>query len=134
MNTVVNFELAKLLKEKRFNLKVKQRWSVVENIDGNKSSFCQYDCGLFNWNSKKYHEFSSAPTIAEVVMWLYEKHGIWINVDAGVNGFYGHYKINPIGTLSSNLKQSWVNTEENPYKLPTEAYIAAIEYVLKNLI
>ena len=24
----------------------------------------------------------NAPTIAEVVMWLYEKHGIWISVEA----------------------------------------------------
>ncbi len=53
MTTPVSFELAKLLKEKEFNLKVKQRWGIVENIDGDKTPFCQHDCGLFNWNNEK---------------------------------------------------------------------------------
>ena len=51
MNKEVNFEIAKLLKEKGFRL-----------LPDFKSSY---------------------PTIAEVVMWLYEKHGVWISVQKG---------------------------------------------------
>lgn len=126
MNMLVKFPIAKLLKEKEFDLKVKQRWCIVENIDGDKSPFCQHDCGVFNWNNEKYADYISAPTIAEVVMWLYDKHDIWIQPMI--------YRRNPndfIGSIYYNTNDNYLT---EPYKSPTQAYEAAIEYVLKNLI
>ena len=125
MDTIVSFKLAKLLKEERFNEPIKQRYFIAENIDSDRFPFLQKECALYNWNN--YDDFStsyySAPTIAEVVMWLYEKHGIWIEVSREyANGKY--------------IYQYFVdkNNQEFGFNSPTEAYEAAIEYTLKNLI
>lgn len=135
MNTPINFELAKFLKEKGFNT-----LSLIPFL--NKRELKQLDYGelwldvylkdksLIVLNNGSFGHRSDfefiAPTIAEVVMWLYEKHGIWVMVrrikykslirwDFYVNGNYP--KQNLMG-----------------YNSPTEAYEAAIEHVLKNLI
>ena len=65
------------------------------------------------------------PTISDVIMWLYEKHGIWVNI--GFSGDESCYLMvtNKIGEIKWN---------EKGFKSPTEAYEAAIEYTLKNLI
>lgn len=80
-----------------------------------------------DYNFKTSEDFISAPTIAEVVMWLYEKHGIWIEVsymdDVLSFGFN-------ICTLETNT----VEDEQWKFTSPTEAYSSAIEYTLKNLI
>jgi hypothetical protein len=109
MNTPVSFPLAKLLKEKGFD----------------KPTF-----GFYSYSSNKYDTYSqlirvnllsdnyAAPTISDVVMWLYEKHGIWISPTHQHNQFFwgfGSYQ-----------------TQE--FKTPTEAYEAAIEYTLNKLI
>ena len=66
--------------------------------------------------------------IMQVVMWLYEKHGVWITVCViGVDGFgywlhdKGRKRLNP-----DNQGGYWLS--------PTEAYKAAIEYCLTKLI
>ena len=100
MNTHVNFELAKLLKEKNFNKR----------------------SGLYNYNNigeLTLLEGLNAPTITEVVMWLYEKHGIWIEV------YYDNSK--------KEFYTVW-DGEEYKFNSPTEAYEAAIEYTLKHSI
>jgi hypothetical protein len=109
MNTLISFEIAKLLKEKGYPFEfitVGELKEVPLNI----------------------------PTIVEVVMWLYEKHGIWIN-----GGLYSH-----LGNVSkfqftiesqkSRSTNSMVQLNINPFNSPTEAYEAAIEYTLKNLL
>lgn len=107
MNTPVSFPIAKLLKEKRFD---------------------------------EYCMFIYAPTIAEVVMWLYEKHGIWVYTECDCYGQEWYSKI------SVASKQNWENLDKrhkivsafrkfnSEHKSPTEAYEAAIEYTLNNLI
>ena len=108
LNKVVDFSTAKLLKEKNFNKR----------------------SGLFPYNYNNIGELTlleglNAPTITEVVMWLYEKYGIWISVyqykdhAADVNDDY---------MFRSNY------TKIREYKTPKEAYEAAIEYTLKHLI
>ena len=106
MNTPVSFETAKLLKEKGFN---------------KRSEPYRYS----NTGELTLLEGLDAPTIAEVVMGLYEKYGIWISVyqykdhAADVNDDY---------MFRSNY------TKIREYKTPKEAYEAAIEYTLKHLI
>ena len=102
---------------------------VVKFHDGDK-----HECSNIphDWNSTKSPigstSYYSAPTIAEVVMWLYEKHGVWITVCViGVDGFgywlhdKGRKRLNP-----DNQGGYWLS--------PTEAYKAAIEYCLTKLI
>lgn len=70
---------------------------------------------------------SSYPTITDVVMWLYDKHGIWINVSYKRHSEDKHfaYTIRQANGIETYL---W---EHNS---PTEAYESAILYCLKNLI
>ena len=69
MNTPVSFELAKLLKEKGFDGNYFHYWNMV-----NHSGEWKVDTSIWEYTDN----YIEAPTIAEVVMWLYEKHGIWI--------------------------------------------------------
>ena len=107
MNTPVSFELAKLLKEKGYPFEfitVGELKEVPLNI----------------------------PTIAEVVMWLYEKYGIWIVCSQALD--------TEMATV--NLYWFWVAVQEGEeiayqyfdFKSPTEAYEDGIKYVLTKLI
>ena len=117
MNTPVSFELAKLLKEKGFDVSVRTAWYIDE---------------VGYWKIPMNHNQSnvkySAPTIAEVVMWLYEKHEIWVIVIPELlNGVEIRY-------YPSVFEQGIGEDIEVYYNSPTEAYEAAIEYCLTNLI
>jgi hypothetical protein len=122
MNTTVSFELAKLLKEKGFDRMCKHIYAY-----GNTTTIDNL-AWIDNSNDRGYY---SAPTIVEVVMWLYEKHGVWVNphFDDGVLCFY--YVIN---TSTVRKHANRINSLPARFKSPTEAYTSAIEYVLNNLI
>lgn len=155
MNLRVNFELAKLLKEKGFDEECEYFYSKYgifnylkphreyEHLHSYSEQLVSYFDGKYDWNSLSVDEgmialktsFSetdgfvncecSAPTIADVVMWLYEKHKIWISVsDAG--GF---------GYMVQFMKTDGDSTIDGLYEFnsPTEAYEAAIFYTLKKL-
>ena len=130
MNTPVSFELAKLLKEKEIYIPA---FHYYENevlkepyLENGSSTDTEFRVELsdlkeyFNKWSKKI----SAPTISEVVMWLYEKHGIWI---------YAHRIDQKEFYWSIDTDKKEFTSGEN-FKTPTEAYEAAIEYTLKNLL
>ena len=111
MNTPVSFELAKLLKEKGYPFEfitVGELKEVPLNI----------------------------PTIAEVVMWLYEKHGIWIvvNPHKGKNNLGEFFMEFDPEVWSFTNECVFHNTELLYFNSPTEAYEAAIKYCLTNLI
>ena len=107
MNTPVKFELAKLLKEKGFDIKI--------------------DYGLSQILNNK-----PAPTIAEVVMWLYEKHGIWIGVQP--TSIVGKFQFRTYYNNKGVMNQHWNDSMSKQFNSPTEAYEAAITYCLNNLI
>lgn len=146
MNTPVKFELAKLLKEKGFDVPVLSCYFQKDEVSENYSIINQYeieyieDKGNFilipyneNYRSLYLDKINfngwgdltfSAPTIAAVVMWLYEKHGIWVSVTLSSGLFWwevmnNEKKFSPLGSNSYSS---------------TEAYEAAIEYTLNNLI
>ena len=68
-----------------------------------------------------------SPTIADVVMWLYDKHGIWIEVIVEQPNHFGY----DVFKVKNNISQV---EEFISFNSPTEAYEAAIEYTLTNLI
>lgn len=121
MTTPVKFELAKLLKEKEFSYAGK---SYYENEIWLTDTLARFPRGTL-----KMDVCFPAPTIAEVVMWLYKKHDIWIEVRK-TNffkeiRFQSYMNENPlVGNLGGYISHSQ----------PTEAYEAAIEYCLTNLI
>ena len=125
MTTPVRPQLARLLKEKGCEIATTDLYIDNELI---------YAEGrICNWNLEpEYEELEnpiSAPTIAQVVMWLYKKHDIWIEVRK-TNffkeiRFQSYMNENPlVGNLGGYISHSQ----------PTQAYEAAIEYCLTNLI
>jgi hypothetical protein len=130
MNKPINFELAKLLKEKGFDTKVNCAYVDTTPFSEIKNDLTEY-VAKQNHNQKE-HRYS-APTIAEVVMWLYDKHELWTNVM--YMGFELKYSwsVDIITTSGSNW-DSYGEEDDIFYNSPTEAYLAAIEYSLNNLI
>lgn len=146
MNTPVNFELAKLLKEKGYDLSTEgfypkpkcKLFAIDEHgryypiVNKTQSSF--HGKALVYFHGKavvlKEENYYNAPTIAEVVMWLYEKHEIWIGVICDVgNDLLFTFKI-----YSTKIGEERCIVNGNMYESPTEDYEAAIEYTLKNLL
>ena len=108
MTKPVNFEIAKLLKEKGFD---------------KRSEPYRYS----SYGELTVLEGINSPTIAEVVMWLYEKYGHWISVSHQRHSEGKHWKY--------NIKQAnGIETIVWRHNSPAEAYEAGIEYSLKNLI
>lgn len=141
MNNPVKFELAKLLKEKGFDLKPNRHLVRKTSTIGYGEKFIidrwlDYDDLYLEYVEKHI------PIIAEVVMWLYEKHGIWIS--AIPNSSSGHQLLmrkmsvhlfkyrNGLNVQTETLKNT--NKEIVYFLSPTKAYEAAIEYILNNLI
>ena len=121
MNTPVSFPLAKLLKEKGFDEPcrfVHDNWNNIEDW---------YDIGReYHRNSEKNASvYYSAPTIAEVVMWLHKEHKIWISVDPDndTDTWFHTISHNKFETVFGNYSSG-----------PIECYEKAIEHVLNNMI
>ena len=68
-------------------------------------------------------------TIADVVMWLYERHGIWTVVNVNIMGSWYFENFDLKEKRNAQFKPT-----DTHYDSPTEAYEAAIIYTLKNLI
>ena len=125
MNTPVSFELAKLLKEKEYkdkNMLGTVRLSEPEFYDPNGIIHNIKD--IFEEKDYKIEDCFNAPTIAEVVMWLYEKHWIWIGVEAS----------DDFTMFCFRVRKKEVSRLSFDYNSPTEAYEAAIKYTSKNLL
>lgn len=122
MNKIVSFGLAKLLKEKGFDevttliyMTNHTSEALFENINGLR-------------HSDGNNPFCSAPTIGDVVMWLYEKCGIWVNVEMSFG-----YSFNGFMYQIETKKEGILHTKHE-FKTPIEAYETSIDYVLNNLI
>ena len=101
MNTPVSYELAKLLKAKEF------------------------EQDAFKHINKATMEGTLVfPSIAEVIMWLYEKYNIWISVTYQRHSEGKHWRY----TINQIYRTEIVLWEHNT---PTEAYEAAIKYCLE---
>ena len=115
MNTPVNFQIAKLLREKGYNIPCLGKY-----IDG-----IYYKSAFGETSVEKYQpRLIDAPTISEVVMWLHEKHGIWI----GVQPNEPYVDDDWCFTIFKDLKN---NISLEGYNSPTEAYEAAIVLCIK---
>lgn len=123
MTTQVNSELAKLLKEKGFVCKESSSFWM------NGFSYLKKD-----YNPITYQDKDNVATIAEVVMWLYEKHGVWINVNITR---YGRFWCNIVlkeECKHSNNPFTWEFVNQlNDFTSPTQAYEAAIKHYLKRI-
>ena len=119
MNTLINPETKQLLFDKGWRYELSE--SYDPELGGTRVN---HSLGEQRWNEGKNLTYVDI-TISEVVMWLYEKHGIWIEVIETdlFNRFFFQIK-----------RKDNTRLKNGDFNYPTEAYEAAIEYTLNNLI
>lgn len=141
MNKPVSFDLAKLLKEKNIDIPCSDCYAekrIIDRQTGGDLFIGEYKlCG----KSKFHKRYYSAPTISEVVMWLYEKHGIWVLVDWSQTKWCFSIIDIKEETVKKVSGEKWKERSSGVYlktlldfNSPIEAYEAAIEYCLTKLI
>lgn len=123
MDKEISFNLAKLLKEKGFIDKTFQAY-VYRGVEHQEHSY------KGRLTDKIYHCDIPAPTIAQVVMWLYEKYDTWIWVTPTTNEhgdlmFTFHF-------TRTNLPK-FKQHNGGKYSSPKEAYETSIENILNQL-
>lgn len=133
MNKEVSYPIAKLLKEKGFdktdgiyNFYVKPN-SKMFGIDEKGRAYSIKNIAKKLYKIGEYATLNDknvylAPTIAEVVMWIFETYGIWIAVFICKDFMFDII-----------IKDTVVHTELN-FNSPTEAYEAGIKYCLEKII
>lgn len=144
MNTQVSFKIAKLLKEKGFDLecfyfytKPNSKMFGIDEHGGiypiKNTAKKLYKCGkeaVLN-----IENVYLAPTIAEVVMWLYKKHSLWIIIIPTVTGNFAYkvidVQLNPEKVIE---RPPYKDVSAEDFSEPTDAYLGAIEDILNNLI
>ncbi len=129
MNKPISFELAKLLKQKNIVIKPLSLRSETDYVEGYDWDVDDEEDELkireFQFEDNVCSHLFLSPTVGEVVMWLYENHGIWINVwMMDKNEFYWGIDTN----------EEELTSDIDNFSSPTEAYEAAIEYTLNNLL
>jgi hypothetical protein len=131
--TYVSFEQAKLLKEKRFDLECKM---CVEEGDNRALPF---DCGRV-MHKNSIHPYYSAPEQWQIVEWLRVNHGIWVKVDHFMtteNTIDWDFEVDRVDTdvdERGNYVPLYSFSTERSFTSPQEAYSAAFDYILKELI
>ena len=151
MNTPISYELAKLLKAKGFGLSkddyiqlprfyesdgnyVENHLTVSKKYNPTLDTMSYLGADTINnfeariaMMDNSLDNIYLAPTIAEVLMWCFEKHGIWISVLYQRHSENKHWKYN-IRQLNGIETVLW------EHKTIEEAYESAIEFVLKEVI
>lgn len=125
MNTPVSFEIAKLLKEKGF----KSESAVLYDSSG--------ELFYYRHSNNEMQRFRyEAPTIVEVVMWLYEKYKIWVRVNSmdGEVFFFDIWCFGKEANTALTDDAQIIMEDDLKWNSPTETYSAAIEYTLNHLL
>jgi hypothetical protein len=124
----VDFNTAKLLKEKGFD-ELTTVWRQHGNgVSGDVE-------GKRDYYNRKGDVYISLPEQHQVVEWLRIKHGIWVSVGVG-NLFHGDKFFILIKKYNIDRWELTPldNERHSPYDTPQEAYSAAFDYILNNLI
>jgi hypothetical protein len=119
---------SKVLKEKGFDEECRM---CVEDGDDRPLPF---DCGR-ELHKNSLHPYYSAPEQWVVVEWLRINHDIWVSVGVG-NLFHGDKFFILIKKYNIDRWELTPldNERHSPYDTPQEAYSAAFDYILNNLI
>lgn len=124
----VSFEIAKLLKEKGFD--VYGDGSFNSGIE----VFAEYSpSGTFNKciTNKPHQKAYPAPTLQMAMKWLRKEHNIVCNINIESRNFY-YYNV---FIIRSSIEAQYQFTSQKPYfESPEQACEAALKYCLENLI
>jgi len=140
--TYVTFEQAKLLKEKGFNIWVQKHYDgyVPDELrcsNGFKMPRCSPQTPEFDYMS--LDQVYYAPEQWQVIEWLRIEKGIWIEVTAydveddieQITDEIWHFKCD---VMSPKNRKNHSDFVKDKFNTPQEAYSAAIDYTLNNLI
>lgn len=157
MKDFVKYDLALKLKEKGFDYKCLFVYNKEQVINpeivkafGELSDDGYYELtkeggGRLDWDFVYIYEYQllqygdviierdiiRAPTISQVLNWLFEKKQLFISLDCNECDHFGLFF-----TIYKKDEETWVNCGFNDdyYNTPEEAAIGAIEYIVENLI
>lgn len=133
MNIATNTQ-AKLLKEKEFNEPCKMVWDNWNNLE-------EWYGSLLHRNSDKNSSiYYSAPEQWQVIEWLFKTYLIDVSTipfkEKGVRDIWFQFRV--INFNDRNIEEvifeHQYNTNFERFKTKQEAYSAAFDYVLTNLI
>lgn len=129
--TYVDFNTAKLLKEKGFDLKSRYHYPNLSSK--------QDICLVNNWNNftdmSGSSDYYTAPEQHQVVEWLRIEKGIWIQVSISRYGKFYCNVLKKEATKSLDNPISWeMQSQLNDFNSPQAAYSAAFDYILIKLI
>jgi hypothetical protein len=139
----VDFNTAKLLKEKGFNVECRNYYLEKDKAlhEGFEDEYWgDYRC--INWNAdvigiKPFQGFVSAPEQWQIVEWLRVKHGIWISVytmDKWLSNDNDRVQIFDYSIKQMKRGLIDISKKLEEFDSPKEAYSAAFDYILNNLI
>lgn len=144
----VNFENAKLLKERGYSEGSKHYYeeSLTEQQDpedgfsgpfgwerGEVNRQSGYHRNAINDGSNKSWYLCEAPEIFDVVMWFWEKHGLWITVTAQLSELpvIGAPELPFVACIAGqDGSKWWFEKIEGTFKGPIDAYDAALNHIL----
>lgn len=138
MEDFVNFSIAKKLKEKGFRepclgwyypfevCGFDYKTSIVFNNSAYRGS--NYKDMLVSHKDEKYID---APTISQVLKWLFDEKQLFVNIDCNICDKFGLFF-----TIYKKGEETWeaCGFDDNYYNKPEETTLASIEYILDNLI
>lgn len=164
MNKPVSFELAKLLKEKGYDLECEFFYSKhgglsslkphreYEHLYSYSELLVSYFDGKYDWNSLNVDEGMialktafgesdgyqncecSAPTISEVVMCLYEKHKLWIYAHKDGGWWFPVIENYYDEDNRGTIIEDLSKMTRTYFDSPKEAYEAGIKHTLNHLL
>ena len=157
MEDFVTFELAVKLKEKGFDYKclfVYNKEQIInpeivkafgELTDDGYYELTKEGGGKLDWSFVYINEYQliqyrdvlfaremiKAPTISQVLKWLFDEKQLFVNIDCNICDKFGLFF-----TIYKKGEETWeaCGFDDNYYNKPEEATLAGIEYLLNNLI
>jgi hypothetical protein len=144
MNKEISLELANKIASKCDLIKYKVDYASFTRV-GDANNFIKYHKNMLSEDSYKVtgdygdyscyvttNDYDKLPSIADVVMWLYEKYGIWVSINSNKENKFSIniYKKNENQYIKGIEVDGIELRKIEYYNIPTDAYEAAIEYVL----
>ena len=125
------FEQAKLLKEKGFRVSTKNAWDSHGKNKIIESSMKDE----LDWNKLDKGAYYAAPEQWQIVEWLRVEKGIWIQVSISKYGVFYCNILQNQPTKSIDIPMTYeMICQLNDFNSPQEAYSAAFDYILNELI
>ena len=143
MNTFVDFNIAKLLKDRGIKIEVDEVHFYEDEINNtrehqlkNREVLYQDFDTEYPLNKYQYQTY----TISDIIMWLYEKYGIWVSVSPvfeyndGREDYLTFQGFQYYIVITVNNKHTVSIADREVEATPAKSYLSAIEYILNKVL